>query len=212
MADAPKCANDACTKRGVERCAVCKGVMYCSAACWPEGAMKGPHRGPHKKSSTTAGCAPMAAEPGGGSWAGACIICLSNGDPLPIQSGCACRGDAGLAHVECRAEAAAHCLEAAAHCLKNNVERWVEGARDVRAGRHPLCSWDWRRRGGRKCAACPEMTRSGWLLTAWPPHCATKAITRKPREALNRKSLEGLRHQTTHEHVGRCSQHGQDTR
>jgi hypothetical protein len=31
-------------------------------------------------------------------------------------------------------------------------------------------------------------------------------------EALSRKSLEGLRHQTTHEHVGRCSQHGQDTR
>jgi hypothetical protein len=38
---------------------------------------------------------------------GACTICLDN-DPLPIQSGCACRGDAGLAHVECRAMAAAH--------------------------------------------------------------------------------------------------------
>jgi hypothetical protein len=38
---------------------------------------------------------------------GTCIICLDN-DPLPIQSGCACRGDAGLAHVDCRAEAAAH--------------------------------------------------------------------------------------------------------
>ena len=38
---------------------------------------------------------------------GTCTICLDN-DPLPIQSGCACRGDAGLAHVECRAEAAAH--------------------------------------------------------------------------------------------------------
>jgi tetratricopeptide (TPR) repeat protein len=36
-----------------------------------------------------------------------CIICLCN-DPDPIQSGCACRGDAGLAHVECRAEAASH--------------------------------------------------------------------------------------------------------
>jgi hypothetical protein len=34
---------------------------------------------------------------------GTCIICLDN-DPPPIQSGCACRGDAGLAHVECRAE------------------------------------------------------------------------------------------------------------
>jgi tetratricopeptide (TPR) repeat protein len=38
---------------------------------------------------------------------GACIICLDS-EPPPIQSGCACRGDAGLAHIECRAEAAAH--------------------------------------------------------------------------------------------------------
>jgi hypothetical protein len=36
---------------------------------------------------------------------GACIICLDP-DPPPIQSGCACRGDAGLAHVECRILAA----------------------------------------------------------------------------------------------------------
>jgi hypothetical protein len=35
------------------------------------------------------------------------IICL-DGDLRPIQSGCACRGDTGLAHVECRAEDAAH--------------------------------------------------------------------------------------------------------
>jgi tetratricopeptide (TPR) repeat protein len=39
---------------------------------------------------------------------GTCIICLSDERPWPIQSGCACRGDAGLAHVECRAEAAHH--------------------------------------------------------------------------------------------------------
>ena len=38
---------------------------------------------------------------------GACIICLDT-DPRPMQSGCACRGDAGLAHANCRAEAAAH--------------------------------------------------------------------------------------------------------
>jgi hypothetical protein len=35
----------------------------------------------------------------------ACIICLEP-DPQPIQSGCACRGDAGLAHIECRILAA----------------------------------------------------------------------------------------------------------
>ena len=38
---------------------------------------------------------------------GACVICLES-DPPHIQSGCACRGDAGFAHVECRAEAATH--------------------------------------------------------------------------------------------------------
>jgi hypothetical protein len=38
---------------------------------------------------------------------GACIICLGD-DPSPIQSGCACRGDAGLAHVECRTQNSAH--------------------------------------------------------------------------------------------------------
>jgi pentatricopeptide repeat protein len=38
---------------------------------------------------------------------GACIICFGD-DPSPIQSGCACRGDAGLAHVECRTQDAAH--------------------------------------------------------------------------------------------------------
>jgi hypothetical protein len=37
---------------------------------------------------------------------GVCTICLES-DPPPIQSGCACRGDAGLAHIECRISAAA---------------------------------------------------------------------------------------------------------
>ena len=30
----------------------------------------------------------------------ACIICL-DASPPPIQSGCACRGDGGLAHIDC---------------------------------------------------------------------------------------------------------------
>jgi hypothetical protein len=39
---------------------------------------------------------------GAGSVAGgACIICLGN-DPQPVQLGCACRGDSGLAHIACR--------------------------------------------------------------------------------------------------------------
>ena len=36
----------------------------------------------------------------------ACAICLDTSPP-PIQSGCACRGDAGLAHIECRLRSAA---------------------------------------------------------------------------------------------------------
>ena len=38
--------------------------------------------------------------------AGACIICL-DASPPPIQSGCACRGDGGLAHVDCLVQLAA---------------------------------------------------------------------------------------------------------
>jgi hypothetical protein len=37
---------------------------------------------------------------------GACIICLET-SPSPIQSGCACRGDSGLAHIACLVRAAA---------------------------------------------------------------------------------------------------------
>ena len=37
---------------------------------------------------------------------GACIICLDVSSP-PIQSGCACRGDNGLAHIACLVRAAA---------------------------------------------------------------------------------------------------------
>ena len=35
-----------------------------------------------------------------------CIICLES-DPPPIQSGCACRSDTGLAHIGCLVEKAA---------------------------------------------------------------------------------------------------------
>ena len=38
--------------------------------------------------------------------AAACIICL-DASPSPIQSGCACRGDSGLAHVDCLVQLAA---------------------------------------------------------------------------------------------------------
>jgi hypothetical protein len=112
-----KCANYECTERGVHLCGGCTGVMYCSAACqkvhWKQGGHKQEckrttSRAPVHSSAATA--AAPAAERAGvshGSCEGVCIICLDK-DPTPIQSGCACRGDAGLAHVECRVEAAAH--------------------------------------------------------------------------------------------------------
>jgi hypothetical protein len=36
---------------------------------------------------------------------GCCIICLDSDRP-PIQSGCACRSDTGLAHLDCLIEKA----------------------------------------------------------------------------------------------------------
>ena len=72
------------------RCGQCKQALYCGRQCqkrhWG--------RGGHKK---------VCVEPP------YCTICLNGGDdPLPIQCGCACRGAAGLAHIACRAEVAAH--------------------------------------------------------------------------------------------------------
>ena len=71
------------------RCSRCKREHYCSRTCqkrhWG--------RGGHKVACAEPPC---------------CTICLDGGDePVPIQRGCACRGDAGLAHVACLAEAAA---------------------------------------------------------------------------------------------------------
>ena len=72
------------------RCGRCKRVYYCSRRCqkkdWKEGG--------HKLVCDEAPC---------------CNICLEGGDePLPMQRGCGCRGDAGLAHVACVCEAASH--------------------------------------------------------------------------------------------------------
>ena len=44
-------------------------------------------------------------EGGGSDAGGGCRICLDN-TPAPIQCGCACRGEAGLAHPGCMVQAA----------------------------------------------------------------------------------------------------------
>jgi tetratricopeptide (TPR) repeat protein len=119
--DGPKCANDGCTKKGLHMCARCKSVKYCSAACQKVHWKQGGHKQECTPSAAKASCPSSAvlatSKPSKAAVAGAgtvhgseaevCIICLQS-DPPPIQSGCACRGDAGLAHVECRAMAAAH--------------------------------------------------------------------------------------------------------
>ena len=74
---------------GQSRCGRCKQAFYCGRTCqkrhWG--------RGGHKEVCVEPPC---------------CTICLDGGDdPVPIQRGCACRGDAGLAHVACLAEVAA---------------------------------------------------------------------------------------------------------
>jgi tetratricopeptide (TPR) repeat protein len=119
VVDVPKCANVGCANPGSQKCGGCKRVLYCSAACqkvhWKQGGHKqacipvaqvssspAQHAAAHAP-ATQAGAGAM-----GRSDANACFICLGDDEPLPIQSGCACRGDAGLAHVECRAEDAAH--------------------------------------------------------------------------------------------------------
>ena len=71
------------------KCGRCKQAFYCGRICqkrhWG--------RGGHKEECVEPPC---------------CTICLDGGDePVPIQRGCACRGDAGLAHTACLAEVAA---------------------------------------------------------------------------------------------------------
>jgi hypothetical protein len=93
-----------------------QAVFYCSVDCQKVHWKKNGHKVACKKAQARVAAAMASAhcgaptQPGRGTAKGAsvCIICLDVGDPPPIQSGCGCRGDAGLAHVGCRAEAAAY--------------------------------------------------------------------------------------------------------
>ena len=71
------------------KCSRCKQAFCCGRRC-----QKGYwSRGGHREACAEPPC---------------CTICLDGGDdPVPIQRGHGCRGDAGLAHAACRAEAAA---------------------------------------------------------------------------------------------------------
>jgi hypothetical protein len=113
--DGVRCAAG-CGNPGTKRCNGCKAVFYCSVACQRIHWKKNGHKAACTELQARVAAA-LASAAGGGSaqpgersatGASVCTICLDVGDPPPIQSGCGCRGDAGLAHVGCRAEAAAH--------------------------------------------------------------------------------------------------------
>jgi hypothetical protein len=128
--DTIRCATG-CGKPGTKRCNGCNAVFYCSVECQRIHWKKNGHKVACKKTqarvaaamASAAGGAPTQRGRGAAKGASVCIICLDAGDPPPIQSGCACRGDAGLAHVGCLAEAAAHKSRSGA--------RSREGSRDV---------------------------------------------------------------------------------
>jgi ACT domain-containing protein len=113
--DGVKCATG-CGKPGTKRCNGCKAVFYCSVECqrihWKENGHKAACKQTQARIAaaiaSAAGGAPTHTDGSAAKGASVCTICLDAGDPPPIQSGCGCRGDAGLAHVGCRAEAAAH--------------------------------------------------------------------------------------------------------
>ena len=76
-------------------------------------------------SSSSSSRPPSTAKAAGVSHGGVCVICYDGDElPRPIQSGCACRGHAGLAHVECRAEYAAHRMASEPELL--DLSAWVE--------------------------------------------------------------------------------------
>jgi hypothetical protein len=113
--DAVRCATG-CGEPGTKRCNGCKAVFYCSVECQRIHWKQNGHKAACKKTqarvaaamASAAGGAPTHTDGNAAKDASVCIICLDVGDPPPIQSGCGCRGDAGLAHVGCRAEAAVH--------------------------------------------------------------------------------------------------------
>ena len=73
-----------------QKCSRCKQAFYCDADCQRRHWKRGGHKQACKE--------PMD-----------CSICLDNdGPPLPIQSGCGCREEAGCAHVACRVQMAEH--------------------------------------------------------------------------------------------------------
>jgi hypothetical protein len=140
--DAVRCATG-CGKPGAKRCNGCKAVFYCGVECQRIHWKKNGHKVACKKTQARVAAA-MASAAGGApaqrgresaKAASVCTICLDVGDPPPIQSGCACRGDAGLAHVGSLGSA---WLSGRGSRVQGTRRRhhWMASVCDVRPGLH----------------------------------------------------------------------------
>jgi hypothetical protein len=97
----------------------CKALQSVTTALPAKSKTKGLKRKYRTATSGASRAAAAAADDGG-----VCTICLES-DPPPIQSGCACRGDAGLAHIECRISAAEY-QQKLSSSGPSNLLAWTE--------------------------------------------------------------------------------------
>ena len=89
-----ECSEETCGHRGTLRCDRCHAVWYCSEEC-----RRAHWASAHKRSCESLRYAHRARPPN--------VTAPGIGRQRPIQMGCACRGERGLAHVSCMTERAA---------------------------------------------------------------------------------------------------------
>ena len=117
-----------------------------------------------------------------------CFICLdADASPGPIQSGCACRGEAGLAHVGCRARAA----EVQAQHCGWKVWRKCQTCKQAFTGemRRGLADAWWARVRGRAQDDAERLAASGNLadsLSGQGKYPEAEALERQVLEAQER--------------------------
>ena len=117
--------------------------------------------------------------------AGACIICLDTSPP-PIQSGCACRGDGGLAHVDCLVQLA---TSHQAH-RGNDVWRQCQTCKQNFTGAMQIgLAEAWRSRvAGQAAESAERLTAEGNLansLLDQGKHAQAERVLRTQHEVLN---------------------------